>query len=49
MTQMIEWKHEKNFVDYRFAEELMSKRVEDIILHKKKELVGSILKNIHEN
>ena len=39
MTQMIEWKHEKNFVDYRFAEELMSKRVEDIILHKKKELV----------
>ena len=39
MTQMIEWKLEKNFVDYRFAEELMSKRVEDIISHKKKELV----------
>ena len=36
---MIEWKNEKNFVDYRFAEKLMSKRVEDIILHQKKELV----------
>ncbi|GIR95450.1 MAG: hypothetical protein CM15mP98_04200 [Paracoccaceae bacterium] len=38
MTQMIEWKHEKNFVDYRLLR-VMSKRVEDIILHKKKELV----------
>ena len=39
MTQMIEWKYEKDFVDYRFAEELMSRRVEDIILCKKKELI----------
>ncbi len=39
MSQMIEWKHEKHFVDYRFAEEVMSKRVEDIILKKKTELV----------
>ena len=28
MAQMIEWKHEKNVVDYRIAEEAMSKRVE---------------------
>ena len=36
---MIEWKHEKNFVDYEYAEEAMSKRVEDIISKQKTELV----------
>ena len=36
---MIEWKHESCLVDYRFAEEAMSKRVEDIILNKKPELI----------
>ena len=36
---MIEWKYEKNFVDYKFAEEAMSKRVEDIISKQKTELV----------
>tara|TARA_B100000963_G_C22510966_1_gene618337 strand:+ start:124 stop:768 length:645 start_codon:yes stop_codon:yes gene_type:complete len=36
---MIEWKHEKKFVDYRFAEEAMSKRVEEIISNQNKELV----------
>ena len=36
---MIEWKHEKNLVDYEFAEEAMSKRVEDIISKQKTELV----------
>ena len=36
---MIEWKREKKFVDYRFAEEVMSKRVEEIIINQNKELV----------
>ena len=36
---MIEWKREKKLVDYRFAEEAMSKRVDDIILNQKTELV----------
>ena len=36
---MIEWKYETNFVDYKFAEQAMSKRVEDIILKQKTELV----------
>ena len=36
---MIEWKNEKKLVDYRFAEEAMSKRVEEIIVNQKKELV----------
>ena len=36
---MIEWKHEKNLVDYRLAEELMFKRVENIISNRKTELI----------
>ena len=36
---MVEWKLEKELVDYRFAEEAMSKRVDEIILNKKTELV----------
>ena len=39
LVQMIEWMHEKNFVDYRLAEEIMSKRVEDIISNKKREFI----------
>ena len=36
---MIQWKHENKFVDYRFAENAMSKRVEEIILNQNKELI----------
>ena len=36
---MIEWKHEKNLVDYKIAEETMSSRVEDIISNRKTELI----------
>ena len=36
---MIQWKHENKFVDYRFAEDAMSKRVEEIILNQNKELI----------
>ena len=36
---MIQWKYEKKFVDYRFAEKAMSKRVEEIILNQNKELI----------
>ena len=36
---MVEWKLEKKLVDYRFAEEAMSRRVDDIILNQKTELV----------
>ena len=36
---MIEWKHEKNFVDYKIAEEAMSKRVENIISNRRTELI----------
>ena len=36
---MIQWKHENKFVDYRFAETAMSKRVEEIILNQNKELI----------
>ena len=39
MAQMIEWKHEKNLVNYKIAEETMSKRVEDIILNQNTELI----------
>ena len=39
MAQMIEWKHDKNFVDYKFAEHTMSKRVEEIISNQKTELI----------
>ena len=39
MAQMIEWKHDKNLVDYKFAEDMMSKRVEDIISNQKTELI----------
>ena len=39
MAQMIEWKHEKNLVDYKIAEETMSSRVEDIISNQKTELI----------
>ena len=39
MAQMIEWKHEKNVVDYKIAEEAMSKRVEDIISNRRTELI----------
>ncbi len=39
MAQMIEWKYEKNLVDYKIAEETMSSRVEDIISNKKTELI----------
>ncbi len=35
MAQMIEWKHDKNLVDYKIAEDMMSKRVEDIISNQK--------------
>jgi lipoyl(octanoyl) transferase len=36
---MIEWKHEKDFVEYRLAEETMSQRVDEIIKNRKTELV----------
>ncbi len=36
---MIEWKHEKNLLDYKIAEEMMSKRVENIISNRKTELI----------
>ena len=36
---MIEWKYEKKFVDYKIAEEVMSKRVEGIISKQEIELV----------
>ena len=36
---MIQWKHENKFVDYRFAENAMSKRVDEIILNQNKELI----------
>jgi lipoyl(octanoyl) transferase len=39
MEQKIEWKHEKNLVDYKIAEEIMSKRVENIISNRKTELI----------
>ena len=39
MAQMIEWKHDNNLVDYKIAEDMMSKRVEDIILNQKTELI----------
>ncbi len=39
MAQMIEWKHEKNLIDYKIAEETMSSRVEDIISNQKTELI----------
>ena len=39
MAQMIEWKHDKNLVDYKIAEDTMSKRVEDIISNQKTELI----------
>ena len=39
MAQMIDWKHDKNLVDYNLAEDTMSKRVEDIILNQKTELI----------
>ncbi len=39
MAQMIEWKHDKNLIDYKIAEDTMSKRVEDIISKHKKELI----------
>ena len=39
MVQMIEWKHDKNLVDYKIAEDTMSKRVEDIISNQKTELI----------
>ena len=39
MAHMIEWKHEKNLLDYKIAEEMMSKRVENIISNRKTELI----------
>ena len=39
MAQMIEWKHDKNLIDYKIAEDTMSKRVEDIISNRKTELI----------
>ena len=39
MAQMIEWKHNKNLIDYKIAEYRMSKRVEDIISNQKTELI----------
>ena len=39
MAQMIEWKHDKDFVDYKIAEHTMSQRVEDIISNQKTELI----------
>ena len=36
---MIEWKHDKNLIDYKLAEDTMSKRVEDIISNRKTELI----------
>ena len=36
---MIEWKHENTLVDYRLAEEAMSKRVEGIISNQATELI----------
>ena len=39
MAQMIEWKHDKNLIDYKLAEDTMSKRVEDIISNRKTELI----------
>ena len=39
MKQKIEWKHEKNLVDYKIAEEIMSQRVENIISNRTTELI----------
>ena len=39
MAQMVEWKHDKNLIDYKLAEDTMSKRVEDIISNRKTELI----------
>ena len=39
MAQMVEWKHDKNLIDYKLAEDTMSKRVEDIISNQKTELI----------
>ena len=39
MAQMIEWKHDKNLIDYKVAEDIMSNRVEDIISNRKTELI----------
>ncbi len=39
MAQMIEWKHDKNLIDYKIAEDTMSERVEDIISNRKTELI----------
>ncbi len=39
MAQMMEWKHDKNLIDYKIAEDTMSKRVEDIISKRKTELI----------
>ena len=39
MAQIIEWKHEKNLVDYKIAEDIMSTRVENIISNCKTELI----------
>ena len=36
---MMEWKHDKNLIDYKIAEDTMSKRVEDIISKRKTELI----------
>ena len=36
---MIEWKYEKNLVDYKIAEKIMSERVENIISNRKTELI----------
>ena len=36
---MIQWKHENKLIDYRFAENAMSKRVEEIISNQNKELI----------
>ena len=36
---MVEWKHDKNLIDYKLAEDTMSKRVEDIISNRKTELI----------
>ena len=39
MAQTMEWKHDKNLIDYKIAEDTMSKRVEDIISKRKTELI----------
>ena len=39
MAQMIEWKQDKNLVEYKIAEDTMSKRVEDIISNQKTQLI----------